>query len=81
MIPDNDQIQHLLILEFQNNKILLQSFYNFEPNQVVQCIYEQPDLLIIDQQPNTDLYQQPNFFSDQHDLPGQTQLLEVKVIV
>lgn len=80
MIPDNVQIQHLLILEFQIYNFFLQSLYNLEANQVVQCMYEQPDLLV-DQQPNTDLYQQPNFFSDQHDSPGQTQLLEVKVIV
>lgn len=57
----------------------MESLYNLEANQVVQCMYEQPDLLV-DQQPNTDLYQQPNFFSDQHDSPGQTQLLEEPLI-
>ncbi|GAY51487.1 hypothetical protein CUMW_134550 [Citrus unshiu] len=57
----------------------MESLYNLEANQVVQCMYGQPDLLV-DQQPNTDLYQQPNFFSDQHDSPGQTQLLEETLI-
>lgn len=53
-----------------------QSLYNFETIQVVQCMYQQPNMLI-DQQPNTDMYQQPNFYSDQHNPPNQTPLLQV----
>ncbi|XWS50579.1 hypothetical protein CRYUN_Cryun12cG0098800 [Craigia yunnanensis] len=49
--------------------------FNFEVNQVVQCIYQQPNLLT-DQQPNAEMYQQPNFYNDQHDLQSQTQLLQ-----
>ncbi|XP_031275813.1 protein FAR1-RELATED SEQUENCE 5-like [Pistacia vera] len=61
------------------NNPVMQSLYNFEATQVVQCMYQQPDLLI-DQQPNTDMYQQPNFYSDQDNPPGQTPLLQEPLI-
>ncbi|XWS61123.1 hypothetical protein CRYUN_Cryun07bG0098200 [Craigia yunnanensis] len=49
----------------------MQVLFNFEANQVVQCIY---------QQPNAEMHQQPNFYSDQHDSPCQTQLLQERLI-
>ncbi|KAL5796150.1 hypothetical protein ACOSQ2_000970 [Xanthoceras sorbifolium] len=58
---------------------VMQSLYSFEADQVVHCMYQQPNLLI-DQQPSTDMYQQPNFYSDQHDSPSQTQLLQEPLI-
>lgn len=58
---------------------VMQSLYNFETIQVVQCMYQQPNMLI-DQQPNTDMYQQPNFYSDQHNPPNQTPLLQEPLI-
>ncbi|GKV43297.1 hypothetical protein SLEP1_g50608 [Rubroshorea leprosula] len=58
---------------------VMQGLYNFEANQVVQCMYQQPNL-VSEQQASTDMYQQSNFFSDHHDLPGQTQLLQEPLI-
>ncbi|XP_022738509.1 LOW QUALITY PROTEIN: protein FAR1-RELATED SEQUENCE 7-like [Durio zibethinus] len=54
---------------------VMQGLFNFEATQVVQCIYQQPNL-VMDQQPNAEMYQQPNFYTDQHDSPSQTQLLQ-----
>ncbi|GKV43298.1 hypothetical protein SLEP1_g50608 [Rubroshorea leprosula] len=42
-------------------------------------MYQQPNL-VSEQQASTDMYQQSNFFSDHHDLPGQTQLLQEPLI-
>ncbi|KAG7986751.1 hypothetical protein I3843_03G097700 [Carya illinoinensis] len=58
---------------------IMQGMYNFEANQVVQCMYQQSNL-VMDQQPNPDIYQPPNIFSNQHDLPGQSQLLQEPLI-
>ncbi|THF95145.1 hypothetical protein TEA_020326 [Camellia sinensis var. sinensis] len=54
-------------------------FYNFEANQVVQCLYQPPNLSMA-QQPNPDIYQPPNLFSNQHDSPSQAQLLQESLI-
>ncbi|XP_028122240.1 protein FAR1-RELATED SEQUENCE 5-like isoform X1 [Camellia sinensis] len=56
-----------------------QGFYNFEANQVVQCLYQPPNLSMA-QQPNPDIYQPPNLFSNQHDSPSQAQLLQESLI-
>ncbi|EOY23114.1 FAR1-related sequence 5 isoform 3 [Theobroma cacao] len=55
---------------------VMQGLFNFEANQVVQCIYQQPNM-VMEQEPNAEMYQQPNFYTDQHDSPSQTQLLQV----
>ncbi|XAR72104.1 hypothetical protein NMG60_11018623 [Bertholletia excelsa] len=53
-----------------------QGFYNFEANQVVHCLYQPPNI-VMDQQPCSDIYQQPNLFPEQHYPHNQTQLLQV----
>ncbi|XP_061359919.1 protein FAR1-RELATED SEQUENCE 5-like [Gastrolobium bilobum] len=58
---------------------ILQGLYSFEANQAVHCIYEQPNL-VLDHQSNTNIFQPPNFFSNQHDSPGQSQLLPEPII-
>ncbi|XWS48406.1 hypothetical protein CRYUN_Cryun13aG0073700 [Craigia yunnanensis] len=58
---------------------VMQGLFNFEANQVVQCIYQQPNAEM-DQQPNAEMDQQPNFYSDQHDSPSQTRLHQEPLI-
>ncbi|XVF12447.1 hypothetical protein REPUB_Repub08aG0119200 [Reevesia pubescens] len=55
---------------------VMQGVFNFEANEVVQCIYQQPNL-VMEPQPDADMYQQPNFYTDQ---PSQTQLLQEPLI-
>lgn len=57
---------------------ILQGLYSFEANQVVHCIYEQPNL-VLNQQSNSHILQSPNFFSNQQD-PGQSQLLQEPIV-
>ncbi|XP_058181919.1 protein FAR1-RELATED SEQUENCE 7-like [Rhododendron vialii] len=52
-----------------------QGFFNFEATQVVECLYQPPNLSM-DQQSNPHTYQQPSLFSNQHDSPNQAQLLQ-----
>ncbi|KAE8022493.1 hypothetical protein FH972_008288 [Carpinus fangiana] len=54
---------------------IMQGICNFEANQVVHCMYQQPNL-VMDQQSNPNIYQPPNFFSNQPDSPGQSHLLQ-----
>uniref|UniRef100_A0A5B7B2B1 Protein FAR1-RELATED SEQUENCE n=1 Tax=Davidia involucrata TaxID=16924 RepID=A0A5B7B2B1_DAVIN len=56
-----------------------QGSYNIEASHVVQCIFEPPNI-VMDQQPHSDMYQPPNFYSNQHDSPGQIQLLQESLI-
>ncbi|XVE58596.1 hypothetical protein DITRI_Ditri04bG0182200 [Diplodiscus trichospermus] len=56
----------------------MQGLFNFEGNQVGQCLYQQPNL-VMEQQPNAEIYQ-PNYYSDQHNSPSQTQLLQEPLI-
>ncbi|KAM3682319.1 hypothetical protein ACJW31_12G064200 [Castanea mollissima] len=58
---------------------IMQGMYNFDTSQVVQCMYPQSNL-VMDQQPNPNIYHSPNFFSHQHDSPVQTQLLQEPLI-
>ncbi|KAK7343667.1 hypothetical protein VNO77_12588 [Canavalia gladiata] len=58
---------------------ILQGLYSFEANQVVHCMYEQPNL-VLDHQSNTNMFQPPNFFSNQQDSPGQSQLMQEPII-
>ncbi|KAM1183659.1 hypothetical protein ACFX15_001854 [Malus domestica] len=53
---------------------IIQGLYNFETNQVVQCMHEQ-DNLVINQQTDPNM-----FFSNEHDSPGHSQLLEEPLI-
>ncbi|GAV72490.1 FAR1 domain-containing protein/MULE domain-containing protein [Cephalotus follicularis] len=53
----------------QNSAML--GLYNFEVSQVVQDMLQQPNLI---------MDQQPNFYTDQHDSPGHTQLLHEPLI-
>lgn len=55
-----------------------QGMYSFEANQVVRCMYQQSNL-VMDQQTDPNTYQPPNYFSNHHDSPGQSQLLQVLV--
>lgn len=41
-------------------------------------MYEQPNS-VLDQQSNSGMYQPPNFFTNQHDSPSQSQLLQVTI--
>lgn len=51
--------------------------YNFDGNQVVQCLlYPRPNFAM-DQQANPILYQSQNFYSKQHDRPFQAPLMHV----
>ena len=56
----------------------MQELYNFEANQVVQCVY-QPTNLVVGQQPAPNKFQPQNFYTNQHDTPIQTQLIQVIV--
>ncbi|XP_052197349.1 protein FAR1-RELATED SEQUENCE 5-like isoform X2 [Diospyros lotus] len=56
-----------------------QGFYNFEANQVVQCLH-QPFNMAVDQQPNPEIYQPQSIFSNRHDSPNQTQLHQESLI-
>ncbi|KAH0978975.1 hypothetical protein GBA52_006152 [Prunus armeniaca] len=58
---------------------IMQGLYNFEANQVVQCMYQQ-DNLVMEEQANPNMYQPLNFFSNQHDSPGHSQLLQEPLI-
>lgn len=58
---------------------IMQGLYNFEANQVVQCMYQQ-DNLVMEEQTNPNMYQPLNFFSNQHDSPGHSQLLQEPLI-
>lgn len=58
---------------------IMQGLYNFEANQVVKCMYGEPNLAT-DQQTNSNMYQPPNFFTNQHDSPSQSQLLQEPLI-
>ncbi|GMN44646.1 hypothetical protein TIFTF001_013843 [Ficus carica] len=58
---------------------IMQGLYNFEANQVVKCMYQQPNL-VMDQQTNSNLYPPPNFFNNQHDSPSQSQFLQEPLI-
>ncbi|XP_021892059.1 protein FAR1-RELATED SEQUENCE 5-like isoform X1 [Carica papaya] len=58
---------------------VMQGLYNFEANQVVQCVYEQPNL-VVDQQHSSNMYAQPNFYTEQHDSPCQTPLMQESLI-
>ncbi|KAM2427791.1 hypothetical protein ACFXTH_001833 [Malus domestica] len=53
---------------------IIQGLYNFETNQVVQCMHEQ-DNLVINQQTDPNM-----FFSNEHDSPGHSQLLQEPLI-
>ncbi|GFY83239.1 hypothetical protein Acr_03g0000130 [Actinidia rufa] len=56
-----------------------QDFYNFGANQVVQCLYQPPNIAM-DQQPSPDIYQPPSLLSNQHDSLSQAQLLQESLI-
>lgn len=56
----------------------MQELYNFEANQVVQCIY-QPTNLVVGQQPAPNMFQTQNFYTNQHNTPIQTQIIQVIV--
>ncbi|XP_060971432.1 protein FAR1-RELATED SEQUENCE 5-like isoform X1 [Cannabis sativa] len=58
---------------------IMQGLYNFEANQVVKSMYEQPNH-VIDLQTNSNLYQPPNFYANQQDSPSQSQLLQDPLI-
>ncbi|ONI25239.1 hypothetical protein PRUPE_2G291000 [Prunus persica] len=58
---------------------IMQGLYNFEANQVVQCMYQQ-DNLVLEEHSNPNMYQPLNFFSNQHDSPGHSQLLQEPLI-
>ncbi|KAJ1402510.1 Zinc finger, PMZ-type [Sesbania bispinosa] len=53
--------------------------YSFEANQGVHCVYEQPNS-VLDHQSNTNMFQPPNFFSNQQNSPGQSQILQEPII-
>lgn len=53
-----------------------QGLYSFETNQVVHCMYEQPSV-VLDHQSNTNIFQSPNFYSNQQNSPGHSQLSQV----
>jgi hypothetical protein len=57
---------------------VLQGLFGFEANQVVQCMYEQPDL-VLDHQSNTNLFQPPNYYSNQPSSPRRSQLSQVLI--
>lgn len=57
----------------------LQGLFGFETNEVVQCMYEQPDL-VLDHQSNTNLFQPPNFYSNQQSSPCLSQLSQEPII-
>ncbi|CAK8573556.1 unnamed protein product [Lathyrus sativus] len=58
---------------------LFQDLFGFEANQVVQCMYEQPDL-VLDHQSDTNLFPPPNFFSNQQNPPCGSQLSQEPII-
>ncbi|CAJ2630076.1 unnamed protein product [Trifolium pratense] len=58
---------------------LLQGLFGFEANQVVQCMYEQPDL-VLNHQSNTNLFQPPNYYSNQQSSPCRSHLSQVPII-
>lgn len=53
-----------------------QGLYNFEANQVVQCMYQQQNP-VMDHEDNPNMYQQSVFYADQHVSPAQIPLLQV----
>ncbi|XP_014514273.1 protein FAR1-RELATED SEQUENCE 5 [Vigna radiata var. radiata] len=58
---------------------IVQGLYSFEANQVVNCMYEQPNLMV-DSQSNSGMMQPQNIFSNPQDSPGQSQLLQEPII-
>lgn len=64
---------------FDRSMFITQGLYNFEANQVDQCLYQQ-DNLVMEEQTNPNMYQPLDFFSNQHDSPGHSQLLQVDLV-
>ncbi|KAL5567819.1 hypothetical protein UlMin_024394 [Ulmus minor] len=58
---------------------IMQGLYNFESNQVVKCIYQGPNM-VTDQHTDSNSYQPSNFFTNQHESPSQSQLLQEPLI-
>ncbi|XP_057423527.1 protein FAR1-RELATED SEQUENCE 5-like isoform X2 [Lotus japonicus] len=56
-----------------------QGLYSFEANQAVHGMHVQPNLEL-DHQSNTNMFQPPNFFSNQQNSPGPSQLLQEPII-
>ncbi|XP_057950573.1 protein FAR1-RELATED SEQUENCE 5-like isoform X3 [Malania oleifera] len=55
-----------------------QDLFNFEANQVVQCMFQPPNL-VMDQHSHPNMYSSPDIFSNQHNPPSQPQLLQESV--
>ncbi|GAU15453.1 hypothetical protein TSUD_44900 [Trifolium subterraneum] len=58
---------------------LLQGLFGFEANQVVQCMYEQPGL-VLNHQSNTNLFQPAIYYSNQQSSPRRSQLSQEPII-
>lgn len=43
---------------------IVQGAYNFEANQVVQCMYPLQNPVVMDHQDNPNMYRQSNFYAD-----------------
>lgn len=65
---------HVFLAGFDLSMFITQGLYNFETNQVVQCMHEQ-DSLVINQQTDPNM-----FFANEHDSPGHSQLLQVDLV-
>ncbi|KAH8492442.1 hypothetical protein H0E87_021848 [Populus deltoides] len=71
--------QARVMTEGQSHNPLLQGLYNFEANQVVQCMYQQQNP-VMDHEDNPNMYQQSVFYADQHVSPTQIPLLQEPLI-
>uniref|UniRef100_A0A6N2KBA3 Protein FAR1-RELATED SEQUENCE n=1 Tax=Salix viminalis TaxID=40686 RepID=A0A6N2KBA3_SALVM len=71
--------QACVMTEGPTHNPLLQGLYNFEANQVVQCMYQQQNP-IMDHEDYPNMHQQSIFFADQHVSPTQTPLLHEPLI-
>ncbi|PIN11928.1 hypothetical protein CDL12_15471 [Handroanthus impetiginosus] len=58
---------------------LTQGLYTIEANHMVQSMYQASNLTI-NQQPNPNMYDPPNFYSNQHHSPSHAQFLQESLI-
>ncbi|CAA0830788.1 Protein FAR1-RELATED SEQUENCE 5 [Striga hermonthica] len=58
---------------------LAQGLYTIEANHIVQGMY-QASSLTINQQPNPNMYEHPNFYTNQNHSPGHAQFLQDSLI-
>ncbi|KAL0382338.1 UNVERIFIED_CONTAM: hypothetical protein Scaly_0521100 [Sesamum calycinum] len=72
MVPNKDQLNHC-------DDQIPGGLYTVEANHMVQSMYQTSNLAI-NQQSNPNMYESPNFYSNQHHSPSHSQFLQDSLI-